>query len=65
MQYALQKLAEEETRAVRYLETQPEFNSVPKLMKVCLKTFVVDYMVSFSSIFYIDMYFSHQYFILR
>ncbi|CAH8634409.1 unnamed protein product [Schistosoma bovis] len=44
MQYALQKLAEEETRAVRYLETQPEFNSVPKLMKVCLKTFVVDYM---------------------
>ncbi|CAH8868621.1 unnamed protein product [Trichobilharzia szidati] len=44
MQYALQKLAEEEARAVRYLETQPEFNSVPKLMKVCLKTFVVDYM---------------------
>ncbi|CAH8615957.1 unnamed protein product [Heterobilharzia americana] len=44
MQYALQKLAEEETRAIRYLETQPEFNSVPKLMKVCLKTFVVDYM---------------------
>ncbi|TNN11332.1 Cullin-5 [Schistosoma japonicum] len=44
MQYALQKLAEEEARAVRYLETQPEFNSVPKLVKVCLKTFVVDYM---------------------
>ncbi|KAK4475462.1 hypothetical protein MN116_000799 [Schistosoma mekongi] len=51
MQYALQKLAEEEARAVRYLETQPEFNSVPKLVKVCFKTFVVDYMLMSSNQF--------------
>ncbi|KAL3319873.1 Cullin-5 [Cichlidogyrus casuarinus] len=42
MEYAQGKLAEEQQRATKYLETKHEFDSVSKLMHACVQTFVME-----------------------
>lgn len=50
MEYALQKLNEEDARATKYLETQLINGSVDRLMRACIKTFVIDYKVGMDNL---------------